>query len=178
MENTYPNRCEEVLAHHGVLGMKWGVRRYQNKDGSLTDAGRRHLERERKYGVRNSEYTISIIEKQKKKKEKKADKTASKEVKQLKELRDSLRKFKSMKFKELSDKDIKQAMDLSDSIIRQHQQAFQTHLNNVQMQDQINQTTLLQNQLINQQVMDMVHLQNVQNSINMAMMTGPPPMMF
>ena len=29
------------LYHHGVKGMKWGVRRYQNADGSLTAAGKR-----------------------------------------------------------------------------------------------------------------------------------------
>ena len=31
----------DALAHWGIKGMKWGVRRYQNKDGSLTQAGKK-----------------------------------------------------------------------------------------------------------------------------------------
>ncbi len=29
------------LYHHGIIGMRWGVRRYQNKDGTLTNAGKK-----------------------------------------------------------------------------------------------------------------------------------------
>lgn len=33
------------IYHHGILGQKWGVRRYQNSDGSLTPAGKKKLEK-------------------------------------------------------------------------------------------------------------------------------------
>lgn len=35
---------QEYLVHHGILGMKWGIRRFQNKDGSLTAAGKKRQE--------------------------------------------------------------------------------------------------------------------------------------
>ena len=53
------------LYHHGIKGMRWGIRRYQNKDGSLTDAGKKRyadsindpvfMKDSKKYGVKNAE---------------------------------------------------------------------------------------------------------------------------
>lgn len=36
----------QTLQHHGIIGMKWGVRRYQNKDGTLTPAGKKRYDKE------------------------------------------------------------------------------------------------------------------------------------
>jgi hypothetical protein len=36
----------DQLAHHGILGQRWGVRRYQNADGSLTPAGKKRRDQE------------------------------------------------------------------------------------------------------------------------------------
>lgn len=47
------------LIHYGILGMKWGVRRYQNKDGSLTAAGKKRYSEDEKTKVSSSKKKIS-----------------------------------------------------------------------------------------------------------------------
>ena len=58
--NYTPSAYE--LYHHGVKGMKWGVRRYQNADGSLTDAGKK------KYGKMSNDKLSKTLKKQVQKK--------------------------------------------------------------------------------------------------------------
>lgn len=48
--SDYLDYRNSFLAHHGILGQKWGIRRFQNKDGSLTSAGRY------RYGIREKAY--------------------------------------------------------------------------------------------------------------------------
>lgn len=63
---------EECLTHHGIKGQKWGVRRWQNKDGSLTKAGQKRYNKEmenlktEKKKLRNQERTRKKLDKLKK----------------------------------------------------------------------------------------------------------------
>ena len=77
------------LYHHGILGQKWGVRRYQNKDGSLTAAGKAKVKQFKK------DETADIKRKLADKKEKINKKISETEDKQKKqELKSKLSKAK------------------------------------------------------------------------------------
>ena len=57
---------QNELTHHGIKGMKWGIRRFQNKDGSLTPAGRRRYDD----GINDKQYDKADVKKQTKSNEK------------------------------------------------------------------------------------------------------------
>lgn len=65
----YEIRRSDELTHWGIKGMRWGIRRFQNKDGSLTPAGERRRARmeadlkAKEKVIKNKERTKSKLEK-------------------------------------------------------------------------------------------------------------------
>ena len=50
-----------TLAHYGIVGQKWGVRRYQNEDGTLTNAGKKRYDRDvRENNAKKKENRIDV----------------------------------------------------------------------------------------------------------------------
>lgn len=84
---------QETLTHHGILGMKWGVRRYQNKDGSLTPAGKKKAA---KMKEKYTELTGKrLVRKPTKKSETQNDSNKNKSIKELSdtELREKINRL-------------------------------------------------------------------------------------
>ena len=91
----------DELYHHGIKGQKWGVRRYRNKDGSLTPAGqRRYYEEDKSYSniVRLNKKGLRLNEKNKKSSEKYIKKI-KKDLRQDKEFNSELETYKKYNLK-------------------------------------------------------------------------------
>lgn len=98
------NYSYPYIAHHGILGQKWGIRRYQNEDGSLTPEGKARLQKyktkiEKQIGKRYDPH-IKAYEKTMQKKE--LPEKAKQRYKILKEKRDKLiKRCKNMKYSDI-----------------------------------------------------------------------------
>ena len=99
---------ENELYHFGIKGMRWGVRRYQNPDGSLTNAGKKRL----KKGQTSDEETDSSIKSSTKSSSTKTVKDMSDD-----ELRQAINRLQlEQQYKNLSPKNVSKGKKFVDTV--------------------------------------------------------------
>ena len=98
------NELDTYLAHHGIKGQKWGVRRYQNADGSLTAEGRKRA------GLGPEKKESSVKKMVDRAKARSAQKKAATEAEKHENLKNYIRNHPKKMYKyrnELSENDVK-----------------------------------------------------------------------
>jgi hypothetical protein len=107
----------DELMHHGIIGMKWGVRRFQNKDGSLTYAGKKRalsmqeqyteFSKNKKYRDKDGNLTYAGRKKALKMKEEYSQLTGGKQLRKLQEASKSGHGSINKKISEMSNTEIR-----------------------------------------------------------------------
>ena len=123
---------EVYLAHHGILGMKWGIRRYQNKDGTLTEAGKKRYRMDADGNIRkmsaSERQEASLKAKQRELALAKARQARTEKAEHNKKKAEAIKSGDASKiakyFNELSQAELKEAMDRINT-----KQSFQQMLN-------------------------------------------------
>ena len=95
----------DELYHYGVLGMRWGVRRYQKKDGTLTNSGKKRYDKE----MERLKAEEKII-KNKNRTQSKLEKLEAKR-KSVEELKKNSNKPKEKSVKEYSDAELRERVN-------------------------------------------------------------------
>lgn len=95
----------DELYHYGILGMRWGVRRYQKKDGTLTNSGKKRYDKEmerlkaEEKVIKNKKRTQSKLE------------TLEAKRKSVEELKKNSNKPKEKSVKEYSDAELREIVN-------------------------------------------------------------------
>lgn len=129
MVNSY---ASDELYHWGVKGMKWGIRRYQNKDGSLTAAGQKRYNKEMQK-AQNEQRVLA----NKKRTQEKMDRLESIRKKNAED-REAL-SGKSKGSGESSGK--KSVSEMTDAELSAHNQRLRMEKETLELQSRINQLT-------------------------------------